>query len=759
MLKYQINKNGLISDKQKIEYTFFDTEPIDYDETKVLVTCYYNDEMEIRKGNSIVAVYNENDFTGYRRYTTKTKFQEYEITGVDLDERYFTFVADKYNKLNGLYMAVNTVTTYEDEIITVEEYEAKSETEQKDYSPNTYAWKYANVITNAEFEAFENGSGSNDYAFSSYVDCYTNGTDYISAWAYYGLDAEEKTTFHPYGGHKVLSPYVSYELTAEEYERLFDYEKECYEVISYVKANGLKIDTDYLYVYFENDHYFRTESFIQPYVFIDCVALDGTNVTEELKEGEVVDEQCLRFLYGEDEERIYNEVLAGSVNEYLFEGSMYEYDPQEGKDVVRDDMEEYVTATMNAFVVAKLNNVDVYRYNIMFATDAYATELGVSLYLRKHMTTISIPLSNMFSTDTYHEYAIKEKFVDVETKKAINDFAEMERDVYHPVCFKTENQTTGRLEYDKVRELRFNLHFRQHEGNEWLVDPKVFWNGTIVKDDVLQLMNPAYSSVNGFYSFSEIDKQSDLLSYLDFTNNDIKYQKNVLKKSFLRLSFYDSMKPTDQNLLCYSTIFINSGDLFGKYTRNFTKGDDGSFQYTALTDEKDANGDYITRVGLGGVRVDREPIVTTGTGFKHDESVEKYRLSSRFSVRDKYSSDSSSDGFYLYLWKDNDLGFYPTDIYMKVEFNHAGFGRVIPFMMPYDRERKRLKSFSDIVADWNDGGYGIREYLRYSYIHFKYRYDKKEKKHIYYMDTDQYGSIELDDGGVLNINLWEAKVN
>ena len=758
MLKYQINKNGLISDKQKIEYTFFDTDNIDYDETKVLVTCYYNDEMEIRKGNSVVAVYNENDFTGYQRFTTKTKFQEYGVTGVDLDERYFTFVADKYNRLDGLYMSVETITTYEDEVITVEEYGEKSESEQGKYNPYSYSWKFPNVITNAEYEAFENGSGSNDYAFSSYVDCYTDGTDSISAWEYYNLSDEESAAYHLDGGHKILSPYVAYDLTADAYERLFDYEKECYEISGYMKPNGLQIDTDYLYVYFENDHYFRTESFIKPYIFIDCVAEDGTNVTEKLKEGEVVNEQCLRFLYGEDEERVYNEVLAGSVNEYLFEGSMYEYDPQEGKDVMREDMEEYAALVMDTYVVAKLNNVDVYRYNIMFAPDAEATELGVTLYLRKHMTTISIPLSNMFSTDTYHEYAVKEKFVDVETKKAINDFVEMERDVYHPVCFKSENQTTGRLIYDKVREIRFNLHFRQHEGNEWLVDPDVYWNGTIVKDDTLQLMNPATSQLNGFFSFSEIDKQSDLLTYLDFTNNDIKYQKNVLKKSFLRLSFYDSMKPTDQNLLCYSTIFMNSGDLFGKYTRNFTKGDDGGFQFTALSKEKDLNGDYPTRMGLTGIRVDREPIVTTGTAFKHDESAEKYRLSSRFSVRDKYSSDSSSDGFYLYLWKDNDLGFYPTDIYMKVEFNHAGYGRVIPFMMPYDRERKRLKSFGDIVADWNGDGYGIREYLRYSYIHFKYRYDKKEKKHIYYLDTDQYGQLELNDGGVLNINLWEAKV-
>ena len=43
--------------------------------------------------------------------------------------------------------------------------------------------------------------------------------------------------------------------------------------------------------------------------------------------------------------------------------------------------------------------------------------------------------------------------------------------------------------------------------------------------------------------------QSDLLSYLGFTNDDVKYQKSKLKKSFLRISFYDSDNIGNQNLL------------------------------------------------------------------------------------------------------------------------------------------------------------------------------------------------------------------
>ena len=132
-------------------------------------------------------------------------------------------------------------------------------------------------------------------------------------------------------------------------------------------------------------------------------------------------------------------------------------------------------------------------------------------------------------------------------------------------------------------------------------------------------------------------------------------------------------------------------------------------------------------------------------------------MSSQFSVKDKYTSQSSSDGFYLYLWKDNETGFTPTDIYMKVEFNHAGFGRTIPFMMPFNENG--IETFGEILSDWQNGeGYGIRKSLKFSYIHFKYRYNKETKQHIYYLNREKYPNAVLEEGGVLNINLWEAKV-
>ena len=109
---------------------------------------------------------------------------------------------------------------------------------------------------------------------------------------------------------------------------------------------------------------------------------------------------------------------------------------------------------------------------------------------------------------------------------------------------------------------------------------------------------------------------------------------------------------------------------------------------------------------------------------------------------------------------------------MKVEFNHAGYGRNIPFMMPFYDIKKhpngagKIKSLDEIVKDFEgkgeDAPYGIRQYLKYSYIRWKYRYDKDTRKHIYYLDRDTYGNYDDnidDDDKILKINLYEAKIS
>lgn len=319
--------------------------------------------------------------------------------------------------------------------------------------------------------------------------------------------------------------------------------------------------------------------------------------------------------------------------------------------------------------------------------------------------------------------------------------------------------------------------------------------------------------------------QSDTLAYLGFTNNDVKYQKGKLKGSFLRLLFYDSDNLANQNLLHTATIFLDSGNLFSKYIKNI----DSDNEYEVkVADENFGLGleeiidkaiyeslpskvqDYCQICGAPtadtgssltenksettydetGVRVNREPMRKNCiTDLKNDvSSLEDLRLSSQIEIMDKYSSKRSSEGFYFYTYKNNDNGVFPSNIYMRVEFNHAGYGRTIPFMMPYIRKNemaegnryygraKKIKTFDDICYDWSDidydkgineikeedkVGYGTVRYIKYSYIKLKYRYDKRTQKHVYYLDPDTYGdSVTTDNGHGNNIilNLYEGKI-
>ena len=434
-----------------------------------------------------------------------------------------------------------------------------------------------------------------------------------------------------------------------------------------------------------------------------------------------------------------------------------------------------------------LSGIEILRENFLFTRFA-----NYYFEYERAVVNVPIPLSNSFDTNLYQSDLLQEYFFKEEERKTINKIVDLEKDVYYPVIKDGDS-------FSDVYTLRFNLHFREHRGDNWLVDGNSFWNGVTQKNGNI--------SINKDITNNNV---SDLLCFLDFNNNDIRYQKNKLKKSFLRLSFYDSMNPANQNMLGYSTIFLDSGNLFSKYVRHLET--DG---YTVIGYDKNDYGKYnVDKKTKKGNRVDRE--------YNFDE---EHRLSSQFVVKNKNTSTASSEGFYLYLWKDNE-SVLPQDLYMKVEFNHAGYGRTIPFMMPYWDKQKwnnkmsGIKTFNEILNDWKskkyayynkdkdkpndlkteddylklseqqrknyllldvfkwrvdntetDGHYGMRQYMKFSYIHLKYQYDKDNDKHIYYLDPETYCKIDTEkekcnidfpkgkDGNKeIVINLYEAKV-
>ena len=197
--------------------------------------------------------------------------------------------------------------------------------------------------------------------------------------------------------------------------------------------------------------------------------------------------------------------------------------------------------------------------------------------------------------------------------------------------------------------LVFNLHFRKRIN-------KIDSNGDITEWYVEENSKDYWNTINGPSEINSNNKEvskSDLLGYLGFTAGDILNQKMKLKKSFLRLSFYDSKDPISQKLMFYSTIFLDTGSLYGKYLKGLQK----SKEKTLI--RRDAAYDIMT-----------------------DSDDENERLSSQFVVYDEYNTTRSSEGYNLYLFEDDaSEKNVEKDIYLKVEFNHAGYGRTIPFVL------------------------------------------------------------------------------
>lgn len=247
--------------------------------------------------------------------------------------------------------------------------------------------------------------------------------------------------------------------------------------------------------------------------------------------------------------------------------------------------------------------------------------------------------------------------------------------------------------------LTFNLHFRCRE------DLEESWR--YIKPDT-----PVWNTIDNYSDITinneEVGK-SDMLYYLGFTDNDVQNQKAKIKKSFLRLSFYDSADPLTQKLLYYSTIFMDSGELFGKYVK--------------------------AKEEL------RKEYKSTDNVVLDSQSSKKNRLDCRFVVRDEYYTEKCSEGFNIY--------YFPSDvilsensektIYMKVEFNHAGFGRTMPF----------------IACKFGKSNLSLEDYKKGLYIKLKLKYI--DGKYMYLVDEDNDKTIKIENA-TITFNLFEPKL-
>ena len=256
----------------------------------------------------------------------------------------------------------------------------------------------------------------------------------------------------------------------------------------------------------------------------------------------------------------------------------------------------------------------------------------------------------------FQEYQVNELFVKKIKNSIIPGFIDLEKLKYAPAFIETDTGETEEKTF-LATGLTFNLHFRTRISGEtkytfedtWHFDDEMTtWNGNGGVDGVPVKREDLYSN-------EEFVNSSNLVGWLGFTDDDIYNQKNRVSRSFLRLSFYDGTNPLTQSLLYYSTIFMDSGDLYGKYVKR-------KAWLESIDDDYDQNS---------------EPVVWSSGSPKDPCSA----VTCQFIVNDEYDMTRSGEGFNLYLFRqDAPVENEVQDIYMKVEFNHAGIGRTIPLI-------------------------------------------------------------------------------
>lgn len=373
-----------------------------------------------------------------------------------------------------------------------------------------------------------------------------------------------------------------------------------------------------------------------------------------------------------------------------------------------------------------------YTFDTNAIADALSPPLESVLKIYKIIDYITLPIK--FDLDVannlFQEMILEDEFYNTERKNCVNRIVDMERDIYVPV-YKTANDMVQN--FPIINELSFNLHFRTRNLETWKIEED---DGVQIEDEngtpVDKPSNWFIYDNNNYDNLSNEDKfnMSDLLYYLDFTNDDVFYQKSKLSKSFLRLSFYDSVDPKVQSLLHTSTIFLDEGELYLKYINNINNG-----TFIDIMDNKNVVEDS-TSIGVSTEYSENNNIV-----FNEDK-----RLSCRFTVKNRYEEKTSSEGFYLYLFKEYSTNLHDRSIYMKVDFNHAGIGRTIPFMMPLDENGEIEKDIENFKA-----GYPLSDIYKQMFIEIKVVYDEKNKQYVYY--TPFVGTSDT-----LTFNLFEIKI-
>ena len=405
---------------------------------------------------------------------------------------------------------------------------------------------------------------------------------------------------------------------------------------------------------------------------------------------------------------------------------------------------------------------------------------GDNGYVNLPISLTSTRGNNMLQSDT-----IKKDFCEREKEKAINKIVDLEKDVYSPKILLDNHYSGSTSDFQSVHTINVNLHFRTRSLENWKVNEG--YNDISVSGTADNWFITDYEPYRSMLSASTTTteqretmmKASDPLGFLNFDNNDVFYQKSRVAKSFLRFMFYDSCDPQTQSLLATSTVFINEHDLYKKYIDNSRKGVHEYLQFAMNMDETlIANKIRVTTERLATnkeyqaspndiIKVKRPNDETQELEDIYVSLKENARLSSRFVIDNKYSTDTSSEGFYIYMFREYAEKLHPKRIYMKIEFNHAGIGKTIPFIVPMKWSSgcsenaisgevypcTALTLSAEDVTELKKGVPLSWVYAQ-SYIPLYAVYDFKNKEYGYVFDK----RYVMESNGVIDLNLFEIKI-
>lgn len=345
---------------------------------------------------------------------------------------------------------------------------------------------------------------------------------------------------------------------------------------------------------------------------------------------------------------------------------------------------------------------------------------GQTVFLNRDYGFWNVPVQIMTDEDSSSlglSDLQEDKLVNDEINRNIPPIINMEKCKFVPM-FKDEN------DLKMITEIEINMHFRKRApmtGDTG--DPEVVMNQFGDKVNIPfkdgWYIDPDNESKTGWFENEE--KESDLLGYLGFDDNDIFYQKSKISKSFIRLSYYNNPDPLNQSLLNYSTVFFNSGEIYGKYLRQ------KEFVESLPSDEK-----WNHAVGLypKGIRVDSKLLITN-----------------------EFDKSKCAEGFNVYLFAEDaplgdeevpDNGIledgknYEKPIYLKVEFNHAKTGKTIP-----------------LITNGEESGISVDKYLDSLYIKLWIGYNIEQG--IYYYRIPQSEHIKRE-GTKIILTLFEPKL-